>query len=151
MIDVSSRLFIAIVLSLSTLVLTSETEGTCQTVFYRKISDGNAALHFENVISSYSENSVVDCSLRCLRNTVCTGFSYRLRNDEHMKNCQLSGYLSELLTGDDAVGEWSYYSIVDEPKHNSAAPTDSTNEQVTEPPKITTEENFYNNQNSKKR
>ena len=74
-------------------------------MFSKKIGE---SLPPNEIISSHTVHSKVECSLRCLQKSICVGYNYRHKSNKYAVNCQLSNKNQELGESDES-GEWTFY------------------------------------------
>ena len=61
----------------------------------------------EDIISSHAVYFQVECSLRCLQKSTCSGYNYRTKSNKYAVNCQLSNKTPEREV--ERNGEWKLY------------------------------------------
>ena len=70
-------------------------------------------LREEDIISSNSVHSEVECSLKCLQTTACVGYSYTPKSKTYAVNCQLSHKTRERGQESAGTGKWKFYQDLD--------------------------------------
>ena len=72
----------------------------------------------EDIISSHSVHSQVECSLKCLETSTCVGYNYRPKSIKYAVNCQVSSKTEarDQVTG--AEGEWIFYIDLEQVRKN---------------------------------
>jgi hypothetical protein len=61
----------------------------------------------DDIISSHAVHFQVECSLRCLQKSTCSGYNYRTKSNKYAVNCQLSNKAPEREA--ERNGEWTFY------------------------------------------
>ena len=83
-------------------------------MYFKKMYNHGNSLKEEEVVSSYSVHSQVDCSLKCREEQFCVGYNYRLKSRAGEINCQ-TGHNTTLKRDAESVvnGEWIFYQNLD--------------------------------------
>ncbi|CAB4006185.1 Hypothetical predicted protein, partial [Paramuricea clavata] len=75
--------------------------------YFKKIKERGDSLAPEEIISSHSVYTKVECSFKCNEEETCGGYNYRTKSKKHEINCQISKKSKASESGRN--GEWTFY------------------------------------------